>query len=85
MWVMIMALFPPGMSRGIPCCLLLGEHRSWKEMPACSGEEQEAGRDGSWWNKESMWTSGCVQIANLISLRETKQISICLGYSSSRL
>lgn len=90
MWVMIMVLFPPGMSRGIPCCLLLGEHRSWKEMPACSGEEQEAGQDGSWWNKESwkdhsIWTSGCVQIANLISLRETKQISICLGYGSSRL
>lgn len=35
MWMMIMALFPLVMSGGIPCCLLLGEHHGWQEMPAC--------------------------------------------------
>lgn len=50
----------------------------------------EAGRARSWWNKESWkdhgtWTSGCVQIAKLISLQGTKQISIGPEYGSSRL
>lgn len=84
-----MALFPLGMSGGIPCYLLLGEH-GWKEMPAYSREEGEAGQGRSWWNKESWkdhgkWTSGCVQIAEFISLQGTEQVSICLGYGSSRL
>lgn len=81
---MIMVLFPLGVSGGISCCLLPGEHHSWKEMPAYSGEEREAGRGGSWWNKESWkdhskWTSGCVQIAKLISLQGTKQVKYLPG------
>lgn len=90
LWVMMTLPFPLGMSRGILYYLLLWEYQSWKETPACSREEGEAGRDRSWWKKESQkdhstWSSGCVQIAKLISLQETKQISIGLEYGSSRL
>lgn len=90
LWVMMTMSFPLGMSRGILYHLCLGEYQSWKETPVCSGEEEEAGTDRSWWNKES-WkgqgtcSSGCVQIAKLISLQETKQISIGLEYGSWRL
>lgn len=90
LWVMMIMPFPLGMSRGILYYLLLGEYQSWKETPACSRGEGEAGRDRSWWNKESWkdhstWGSGCVQIAKLILLQETKQINIGLEYGSSRL